>query len=71
MSDAQHNFIDIKCKQLNIDGGKLFKEIFSVDSNKKVSKKVASDIIDKLNDYQKDKASIPESISGYNEEWRN
>jgi hypothetical protein len=36
-----------------------------------VSKKVASDIIDKLNDYQKDKASIPESISGYNEEWRN
>lgn len=71
MSDAQHNFIDIKCKQLNIDGGKLFKDIFNVDSNKKVSKKVASDIIDKLNDYQKDKASIPESISGYNEEWRN
>lgn len=71
MSDAQHNFIDIKCKQLNIDGGKLFKEIFNVDSNKKVSKKVASDIIDKLNDYQKDKASIPETISGYKEEWRN
>ena len=71
MSDAQHNFIDIKCKQLNIDGGKLFKEVFNVDSNKKVSKKVASDIIDKLNDYQKDKASIPETISGYKEEWRN
>ena len=70
MSDAQYNFIDIKCKQLNIDGGKLFKEVFNVDQNRKVSKKVASDIIDRLNEYQRDKSSIPESIVGYNEEWR-
>lgn len=71
MSDAQYNFIDIKCKQLNVDGAKLFKEIFSVDQNKKVSKKVASEIIDTLNNYQRDKSSIPESVIGYNEEWRN
>ena len=71
MSDAQYNFIDIKCKQLNIDGQKLFKDLFNADNNKKVSKKVASDIIDKLNDYQRDKKSIPEEITGYQEEWRN
>ena len=71
MSDAQLNFIDIKCKQLGINGAKLFKDIFNVDQRKKVSKKVASDVIDALNNYQRDKSSIPEEILGYNEEWRN
>lgn len=70
MSDAQYNFIDVKCKQLNIDGKKLFTE-FKVDSGRKVSKKVASDIIDRLNDYQRDKSSIPEDVLGYQQEWRN
>jgi hypothetical protein len=70
MSDAQYNFIDIKCKQLNIDGQKLFKE-FNADSGKKVSKKVASDVIDRLNDYQRDKNSIPQELLGYQQEWRN
>jgi hypothetical protein len=70
MSDAQYNFIDVKCKQLNIDGKKLFKE-FNVDSGKKISKKVASDIIDRLNDYQRDKNSIPQELLGYQQEWRN
>lgn len=70
MSDAQYNFIDVKCKQLNIDGQQLFKN-FKVDSGKKVSKKVASDIIDALNDYQRDKSLIPKEIIGYQQEWRN
>lgn len=70
MSDAQYNFIDIKCKQLNIDGTKLF-SLFNVDSGKKISKKVASEIIDKLNDFQRDKSSIPEDLLGYKQEWRN
>jgi hypothetical protein len=70
MSDAQYNFIDIKCKQLNIDGQKLFKE-FNADSGKKISKKVASDVIDRLNDYQRDKNSIPQELLGYQQEWRN
>lgn len=69
MSDAQYNFIDVKCKQLNIDGEKLFTR-FSVDSGKKVSKKIASEIIDSLNDYQRDKSSIPQDIIGYKQEWR-
>lgn len=69
MSDAQYNFIDVKCKQLNIDGKKLFTE-FKVDSGRKVSKKVASDIIDRLNEYQRDKSSIPEDLLGYQQEWR-
>jgi hypothetical protein len=70
MSDPQHNFIDVKCKQLNIDGSKLFAE-FNVSNGKKVSKKVASDIIDRLNDYQRDKNSIPKDLLGYKAEWRN
>jgi hypothetical protein len=71
MSDAQANFIDVKCKQLDINGNKLLKNIFNADINKKISKKVASDIIDKLNDFQRDKSLIPESITGYQQEWRN
>lgn len=71
MSDAQLNFIDIKCKQLNIDGTKLLKENFNSSLSKKISKKIASDIIDQLNDYQRDKSSIPQSLIGYQQEWRN
>ena len=69
MSAAQYNFIDVKCKQLNIDGKKLF-SLFNVNSGKKVTKKVASEIIDKLNDFQRDKSSVPEDILGYKQEWR-
>lgn len=69
MSDAQYNFIDVKCKQLNINGEKLF-GLFNADSGKKVSKKVASEIIDKLNDFQRDKSLIPQDIIGYQQEWR-
>ncbi|MAR66720.1 MAG: hypothetical protein CL833_05645 [Crocinitomicaceae bacterium] len=71
MSDAQYNFIDVKCRQLGINGAILFKTIFSVDNNRKISKKVASDIIDRLNEYQRDKSTIPEEVLGYVEEWRN
>ena len=71
MSDAQYNFIDVKCKQLNVNGGKLFKDVFKVDQNRKISKKVASDIIGVLNNYQQDKSTIPSELVGYNQEWRN
>ena len=71
MSDAQFNFIDVKCRQLNVNGKELFKSGFSVEVNRKVSKKVASDIIDRLNEYQRDKTSIPEETKGYEQEWRN
>jgi len=71
MSDAQFNFIDVKCRQLNINGKTLFKEGFEVEVNRKVSKRVASDIIDRLNEYQRDKSSIPENLQDYEQEWRN
>ena len=64
MSDAQYNFIDVKCKQLNVNGAKLFKEKFNVDNNRKISKKVASDIIELLNEYQKSKNTIPKEVFG-------
>ena len=70
MSDAQYNFIDIKCKQLNVNGAKLLKDIFNVTNSRKISKKVASDIIGRLNEYQRDTSNIPSEIAGYNEEWR-
>ena len=70
MSDAQLNFIDIKCKQLNIDGAKLLKDEFNSTLDKKITKKIASDVIDKLNDFQRDKTAIPETLLGYQQEWR-
>ena len=71
MSEAQFNFIDVKCRQLDVNGKELFKSGFNVEVNRKVSKKVASDIIDRLNDYQRDKTSIPTETQGYEQEWRN
>ncbi len=70
MSEAQYNFIDVKCRQQNIDGEKLFKTMFNVDNNRKISKKVASDIIDTLNEWQRGEKSVPEEILGYVQEWR-
>ena len=70
MSDAQSNFIDVKCRQLNVNGTVLLASVFNVSSSRKITKKVASDIIDRLNKYQQDKSTIPEEVIGYIEEWR-
>ncbi len=70
MTDAQANFIDIKSKQLNVNTALLFKQVFNL-STKKVSKQAASAAIDKLNEFQKNLASVPQSIVGYVENWRN
>ena len=69
--NAQFNFIDVKCRQLNVNGKGLFKSGFGVEVNRKVSKRIASDIIDQLNEYQRDKSSIPQELNGYEQEWRN
>ena len=71
MSDAQFNFIDVKCRQLNVNGKSLFKDGYGVEVNRKVSKRIASDIIDQLNEYQRDKSSIKQELNGYEQEWRN
>ena len=71
MTDNQANFIDVKCKQLNVDGSKFFKEVFKISTSRKITKHQASNAIEKLNDFQRVSGDIPESILGYNEDWRN
>ena len=70
MSDAQANFIDAKCNQLNLNVAEFFKEVFDLNVKRKVDKRQASDAIKKLNDYQQDKKLIPDSITAYIADWR-
>lgn len=71
MSDAQANFIDAKCNQLNLNVTEFFDKAFSIKVSRKVDKKQASAAIQKLNDYQQDKSLIPDNISSYTSDWRN
>lgn len=71
MTDPQSNFISVKCKQLNINPVSFFKEICKLSTTRKITKKSASDAIDKLNEFQRNSDEIPESIKGYVEDWRN
>lgn len=71
MSDAQANFIDSKCKQLNLNVAEFFNEVFDLNVKRKIDKRQASDAIKKLNDYQQDKSLIPDSITAFVAEWRN
>ena len=71
MTDPQARFIDSKAKQLDVDASKILKEVFNVVKVSKTTKKQASDVIEKLNEYQQDKNSIPTSFIGYNQDWRN
>lgn len=70
MTDTQANFIDVKCSQLNIDVVNFFKTVFKINVKRKIDKRQASDAIKKLNQYQQDKSSIPESILNYSADWR-
>ena len=71
MSDAQANFIDSKCKQLNLSVTEFFDVVFSLNVKRKIDKRQASDAIKKLNDFQQDKSLIPDNISAYVADWRN
>lgn len=71
MTDPQANFIDVKCKQLNLNVAEFFKEVFDVNVKRNVNKGQASAAIQKLNDYQQDKSLIPDSITAYEPDWRN
>ncbi len=70
MTENQERFIDGKSKQLDIHPAKLFKEVFNLSVSKKIDKKQASDAIEKINEYQQNKGSIPSSITGYQQDWR-
>lgn len=71
MTDPQANFIDVKCKQLNLNVAEFFKEVFEVNVKRNVNKGQASAAIQKLNDFQQDKSLIPDSITAYQSDWRN
>ena len=70
MTDPQANFIDVKCKQLNLNVAEFFKEVFDINVKRKVDKGQASSAIQKLNDFQQDKSLIPDSITAYLSDWR-
>lgn len=70
MTDPQANFIDVKCKQLNLNVAEFFKDIFDVNIKRNVNKGQASAAIQKLNDFQQDKSLIPDSITAYQSDWR-
>jgi hypothetical protein len=70
MSDAQANFIDAKCSQLNLNVAEFFNEVFDLNVKRKIDKRQASDAIKKLNEYQQDKKLIPDSITPYIADWR-
>ena len=71
ISLPQVNFIDGKCKQLDIDvlnfinaGSEHYASI------NEVSKKTASKMLATLNEYQTKTKNVPNKIKGYNSNWR-
>jgi hypothetical protein len=70
MTDKQSNFINVKCKQCDIDVIKLFKNELGISANGMVMVKQASSMIDKLNYYQQNPGDVPSKILGYNSDWR-
>lgn len=69
ITDAQANFINSKAKKLNVNVAEFLQEEFNTSAPKKMSKKTASNAIDKLNDYQQNPAAIPDKLKGYLENW--
>jgi hypothetical protein len=71
ISSPQINFIDTKCKQLDINVVS-FINVGSDDysSINKVSKQTASKMLSALNEYQTKSKNIPEKILGYDSNWR-
>ena len=70
MTDPQANLLDIKCKQLDIDPVKFFRNDFNINAAGKITKKQASAAIEKINGYQQASETIPAVITGYTEGWR-
>jgi hypothetical protein len=71
ISSAQIGLLDVKCKQMNIDllkfiniGEKTYNKI------EEVSKKTGSVMIQLLGEYQNNTKKVPDSIVGYDKNWR-
>jgi hypothetical protein len=72
ISSAQINFLDKKCSELNINvwsvlnsGSKKYANI------NEVSKKEASNVLTMINDFQNNSKACPDSLKGYDKNWRN
>ena len=71
ITSAQANFIDTKCKQLDIDVMEFVNSGNEVyDSIDDITKETASKMLGVLNSYQNKKKTIPEGIVGYKSNWR-
>jgi len=71
ISTPQVNFVDAKCKQLDINVMSFVNSgTDSYDSITEVSKKTASKMLGVLNEYQNKSKDIPEEITGYDSNWR-
>ena len=71
ISNPQINFIDAKCKQLDIDVMAFINSgENSYESVQDVSKETASKMLGLLNEYQTKNKSIPKEVEGYKPNWR-
>ena len=71
ISNPQINFIDAKCKQLDIDVVAFINSgENSYESIQDVSKETASKMLGLLNEYQTKNKSIPKEVEGYKPNWR-
>ncbi len=71
ISNPQTNFIDTKCKQLDINVLNFINSgSEKYDSIGDVSKKKASQMLSILNEYQTKKRDISDDIKGYDSNWR-
>jgi hypothetical protein len=71
ISSNQINFIDVLSKRLNINTISLFGSLDLVyDSIYNINHEDAVSAIQKLNQYQQDLSSLPESLTGYQDNWK-
>ena len=71
ISSNQINFIDVLSKRLNLNTISLFSSLDLVyDSIYNINHEDAVSAIQKLNQYQQDLSSLPESLTGYQDNWK-
>jgi hypothetical protein len=71
ISSNQINFIDVIAKRLNINVAKLFDNLDIVyDSIYNIKHEDAVSTIQRLNQYQQNMSNIPESLIGYQDNWK-
>ena len=71
INDYQINFIASKCKQMNINVMKFVNMgVANYNQIEDVSKETAAKILGVLNEYQTNKKEKPETILGFEENWR-